>query len=53
MDKNIDLLQFIDMHKPYIIIGAETWLSQDVSNNELIPSDLNYNIKSLEVATNS
>ena len=25
-------------------MGTETWLSPDVSNNEIIPSNLNYNI---------
>ena len=42
MDKKADLLELISNQKPYIIIvGTETWLSPDVSNNEMIPSDLN------------
>ena len=42
--KKADLLELIATHNPHIIIGTETWLSSDISNNEIIPSDLNYNI---------
>ena len=37
MGKKADLLELISMQKP-------TWLSPEVSNNEIIPSDFNYNI---------
>ena len=44
MSKKADLLEFISTHKPHIIIGSETWLSSDVSNNDVIPHDFKYNI---------
>ena len=44
MSKKGDLLEFISTHKPHIIIGSETWLSSDVSNNEVISHDFKYNI---------
>jgi len=44
MSKKTDLLEFTATQKPHIIIGTETWLSPDVSNNEIIPSDFSYNI---------
>ena len=44
MSKKVDLLQFIATHQPHIIIGTEIWLSPDISNNEIIPNDFNYNI---------
>ena len=42
--KEADLLKLIATHNPHIIIGTETWLSSDISNNKIIPNDLNYNI---------
>ena len=30
------------MHKPYIIIGTEPWLSSDFHNNEIIPEYCSY-----------
>ena len=42
--KQADLLELIATHNPHIIIGTETWLSSDISNNKIIPNDLNYNI---------
>jgi len=44
MGKKADLLELISTQKPHIIICTETWLSPEVSNNEIIPSDFNYNI---------
>ena len=44
MSKKADLLEFISIHKPHIIIGSETWLSTDISNSEIIPYDFKYNI---------
>ena len=44
MGKKADLLEFISAQKPHIIIATETWLTPDVTNNEIIPSDLIYNI---------
>ena len=29
-------------HRPHIIIGTETWLSNDVQDNEIIPEYCNY-----------
>ena len=42
--KKVDMLELIATHNPHIIIGTETWLSSDISSNEIIPSNLNYNI---------
>ena len=44
MSKKAELLELISTQKPHIIIGTETWLFPDISNNEIISSDLNYNI---------
>ena len=44
MSKKADLLEFISTHKPHIIIGSKTWLSSDISSNEVIPHDFKYNI---------
>ena len=43
MNRKADLLQFIATHDPHLIVGIETWLSTDLSNNEIIPSDFKYN----------
>ena len=37
MSKTGELLELISTQKPHIIIGTETWLSPDISNNEIIP----------------
>jgi len=44
MNKRAELLELIDSNKPHIIFGTETWLSQSIHNNEIIPDDLNYSI---------
>ena len=31
----------IEMNKPHIIIGTESWLNEAISNNEIFPSDFN------------
>ena len=39
------MLELIATHNPQIIISTERWhISPDISNNEIIPSDLNYHI---------
>lgn len=35
---------FLQNVKPKIIIGTETWLSKDISDNEIIPNEFNYTI---------
>ena len=42
LHKKAELLDLVSTHKPHIIIGTETWLSNDTCNNEIIPEDWNY-----------
>ena len=44
MNKRVDLQEFIYRYKPDIIVGTETWLSANISDNEIVPAELNYNI---------
>ena len=44
VNKKAALHEFIFTYKPHIIVGTETWLSPDISNNEVIPAEWNYNI---------
>ena len=44
MNKKADLQEFICSHKPDIIVGTETWLSANVSNNEIIPAEWKFNV---------
>ena len=42
--KKADLIQLIDSVKPHIIVGTETWINPDISDSEIIPPELNYQI---------
>jgi len=44
MSKRAELLELIDSDKPHITFGTETWLSQSIFNNEIIPDYVNYSI---------
>ena len=44
MNKKAAFHEFIFTYKPHIIVGTETWLSPDISNNEVISAEWNYNI---------
>ena len=44
LHKQAELLDLISTHKPHIIIGIETWLSNETCNNEVIPDGWNYAI---------
>ena len=44
MNKKADLQEFIYNHKLDIIVGTKTWLSANVSNNEIIPAEWNFNV---------
>ena len=46
INKKADFLYFLQESKPRIIIGTETWLSNDIADNEIIPiaSEFNYTI---------
>ena len=44
MNKKVALHEFIFTYKPHIIVGTKTWLSPDISNNEVISAEWNYNI---------
>ena len=44
INKCPEFLQLIDSLKPHIIFGTETWLSNSVSNTEIIPDNMNYTI---------
>jgi len=43
-NKHPEFLQLIDSQKLHIIFGTETWLSNSVSNTEIIPDGMNYTI---------
>ena len=34
----------LETEKPDIVVGTESWLTPDISNSEIIPKDLGYNI---------
>ena len=42
LHKKAELLDLIFTHKPHIIIGTETWLSNNIHDNEVIPEYCNY-----------
>ena len=42
INKKAEFLSFLQENKPRIIIGTETWLSNDIADNEIIPSEFNY-----------
>jgi len=44
VNKKADFQEFINCHKPDIIIGTETWLSASICDNEIVPAEFNYNI---------
>ena len=44
MNNKAEFLLFLLNVKPAIIIGTETWLSKDILDNEIIPSEFNYTI---------
>ena len=44
MNKRAEFLQIIDSKKPHIIVSTKTWLSQSITNNEIIPDNMNYTI---------
>ena len=44
LNKKAEFLLFLWNVKPKIIIGSETWLSKDISDNEIIPNEFNYTI---------
>ena len=44
INKIAEFLYFLQESKPRIIIGTETWLSNDIADNEIIPSKFNYTI---------
>ena len=44
MNKRAEFLQVIDSKKLHVIVSTETWLSQSITNNEIIPDNMNYTI---------
>ena len=44
INKKAEFLYFLQESKPRIIIGTETWLSNDIADNEIIPSKFSYTI---------
>jgi len=44
LNKRAGLIYLIHSIHPDIIIGTETWLAANITNNEIIPPELNYNI---------
>ena len=41
-NKHLELYQFIETHKPDIIIGTETLLNKDIDSREIIPPNYLY-----------
>ena len=39
LNKKAEFLLFLRNVKPKIIIGTETWLSKDISDNKIIPNE--------------
>ena len=44
LSKKADLLYLIETAHPDIIVATETWLDGSITNNEVIPENLNYKI---------
>ena len=44
INKKAEILYFLQESEPRIIIGTETWLSNDIADNEIIPSEFDYTI---------
>ena len=44
INKTGEFLFFLQERKPKIIIGSEMWLSNDITDNEIIPNEFNYTI---------
>ena len=45
LNKKPDLLALISTENPDILAGTETWLTPDVTTNEIIPPEFGYNIR--------
>lgn len=44
LNKRANLIHLIHSINPDIIVGTETWLTADITDNEIIPPELNYTI---------
>ena len=44
INKRAEFLHFIQQNKPDIVIGSETWLTNDVLDNKIIPNEFQYSI---------
>ena len=43
MEKRVTFYALLDLHKPDIVIGTESWLHKDISDSEISPAHLGYN----------
>jgi exonuclease III len=43
-NKKEELWNLVDSSDPDIIFGTETWLNNNITNSEISPSDMNYDV---------
>ena len=44
LNKKAEFLNLIDLYQPHVITGTETWVSNFIVDNEVIPAKMNYTI---------
>ena len=42
LNKKAEFLNLIDLYQRHVITGTETWLSNSIVNNKVIPAQMNY-----------
>ena len=44
LNKKAEFLNLIDLYQRHVIIGTETWLSNSIVDNKVIPAQMNYRL---------
>ena len=44
MEKKLQFFSFVELNKPDIIVGTETWLTKEMFDSELIPPELGFTV---------
>ena len=43
-EKKLQFFSFVDLNKPDIIVGTETWLTKEMFDSEFFPSELGFTV---------